>query len=150
MRRGRLALVGLAVALLADGGWLANRVYRIVRSLGVPESDISTGPPTEHGESYLAADVCGSSFIVVSRDGDLTPAFARRAAEIVEERIGARRQPVQHLARRWFLEIERDALLVDVEEREGNPAEVGISRQVRLAPPVHAAFRRFDADHLGA
>lgn len=75
----------LAVALLADGGWLANRVYRVVRSLGVPESDISTGPPTEHGESYLAAEVCGSSFIVVSRDGDLTPAFARRAAEIVEE-----------------------------------------------------------------
>jgi hypothetical protein len=75
----------LAVALLADGGWLANRVYRIVRSLGVPESNISTGPPTPHGESYLAAEVCGSSFIVVSRDGDLTPAFARRAAEIVEE-----------------------------------------------------------------
>jgi hypothetical protein len=75
----------LAVALLADGGWLANRVYRIVRALGVPESDISTGPPTPHGESYLAAEVCGSSFIFVSRDGDLTPAFARRAAEIVEE-----------------------------------------------------------------
>lgn len=75
----------LAVALLADGGWLANRVYRIVRSLGVSESDISTGPPTPHGESYLAAEVCGSSFIVVSRDGDLTPAFARRAAELVEE-----------------------------------------------------------------
>ncbi|HEX8338826.1 MAG TPA: hypothetical protein VF621_19055 [Pyrinomonadaceae bacterium] len=75
----------LAVALLADGGWLANRVYRVVRSLGVPESDISTGPPTPHGESYLAAEVCGSSFIIVSRDGDLTPAFARRAAEIVEE-----------------------------------------------------------------
>lgn len=75
----------LAVALLADGGWLANRVYRIVRSLGVPESDISTGPPTPHGESYLAAEVCSSSFIVVSRDGDLTPAFARRAAELVEE-----------------------------------------------------------------
>lgn len=75
----------LAVALLADGGWLANRVYRIVRALGVPESDISTGPPTPHGESYLAAEVCGSSFIVVSRDGDLTPAFARRAAELVEE-----------------------------------------------------------------
>jgi hypothetical protein len=75
----------LAVALLADGGWLATRVYRLVRSLGIPESDISTGPPTPHGESYLAADVCGSSFIFVSRDGDLTPAFARRAAEIVEE-----------------------------------------------------------------
>ncbi|HEX6183889.1 MAG TPA: hypothetical protein VFZ44_08275 [Pyrinomonadaceae bacterium] len=75
----------LAVALLEDGGWLANRVYRIVRSLGVPESDISTGPPTPHGESYLAADVCGNTFIVVTRDGDLTPAFARRVAEIVED-----------------------------------------------------------------
>jgi hypothetical protein len=75
----------LAVALLEDGGWLANRVYRIVRSLGVPESDISTGPPTPHGESYLAADVCGNTFLVVTRDGDLTPAFARRVAEIVED-----------------------------------------------------------------
>jgi hypothetical protein len=75
----------LAVALLEDGGWLANRVYRIVRSLGVPESDISTGPPTPHGESYLAADVCGNTFIVVTRDGDLTPAFARRVAGIVED-----------------------------------------------------------------
>ncbi len=75
----------LAVALLEDGGWLANRVYRIVRSLGVPESDISTGPPTPHGESYLAADVCGNTFIVVTRDGDLTPAFARRVSEIVED-----------------------------------------------------------------
>ncbi|HEY0172390.1 MAG TPA: hypothetical protein VGB98_15315 [Pyrinomonadaceae bacterium] len=74
----------LAVALLEDGGWLANRVYRVVRSLGVPESDISTGPPTPHGESYLAADVSGNTFIVVTRDGDLTPAFARRVAEIVE------------------------------------------------------------------
>ncbi|HEX8286011.1 MAG TPA: hypothetical protein VF588_21815 [Pyrinomonadaceae bacterium] len=74
----------LAVALLEDGGWLANRVYRIVRSLGVPESDISTGPPTPHGESYLAADVSGNTFVVVTRDGDLTPAFARRVAEIVE------------------------------------------------------------------
>lgn len=75
----------LAVALLSDGAWLANRVYRIVRSLGVPESDIATGPPTRHGESYLAADVCGNSFIIVTRDGDLTPAFSRRVAEIVEE-----------------------------------------------------------------
>ena len=75
----------LAVALLEDGRWLANRVYRIVRSLGVPESEISTGPPTPHGESYLAAEVCGNTFLFVTRDGDLTPAFGRRAVEIVEE-----------------------------------------------------------------
>jgi hypothetical protein len=75
----------LAVALLEDGGWLANRIYRIVRSLGVPDSEIATGPATSHGESYLAAEVCGNSFLIVTRDGDLTPAFSRRVAEIVEE-----------------------------------------------------------------
>src|ERR1044072_1232486 len=76
---------GLAVALLEDGGWLANRVHTIVRSLGVPDSEIAVGPASPDGESFLAAEVCGSSFIVVSRDGDLTPAFARRAAGSVEE-----------------------------------------------------------------
>jgi hypothetical protein len=75
----------LAVALLENGGWLANRVYKIVRSLGVPESEIATGPAAEHGESYLAANVCGNSFLFAARDGDLTPAFARRAAGTVAE-----------------------------------------------------------------
>jgi hypothetical protein len=75
----------LAVALLEDGGWLANRVHRIVRSLGVPESEIATGPASAHGESYLAANVCGSSFLFAARDGGLTPAFARRVAEAVAE-----------------------------------------------------------------
>jgi hypothetical protein len=75
----------LAVALLENGGWLANRVYKIVRSLGVPESEIATGPAAEHGESYLAANVCGNSFLFAARDGDLTPAFARRVAETVAE-----------------------------------------------------------------
>jgi hypothetical protein len=75
----------LAVALLEDGGWLANRVHAIVRSLGVPESEIATGPASPDGESYLAADVCGTSFLFVTRDGDLTPAFSRRVAAVVEE-----------------------------------------------------------------
>jgi len=75
----------LAVSLLEDGGWLTNRVYKIIRSLGVPDSEIATGPASPHGESYLAVDVCGSSFLFVTRDGDLTPAFCRRAAETVEE-----------------------------------------------------------------
>jgi len=75
----------LAVSLLEDGRWLTNRVYRIVRSLGVPESEIATGPPTPHGESNLAVDVCGNSFLFVTKDGDLTPAFCRRVIEIVEE-----------------------------------------------------------------
>lgn len=75
----------LAVALLEDGRWLANRVYKIVRSLGVPESEIATGPASTHGESHLAVEVCGNSFLFVTRDGDLTPAFVRRVVETVEE-----------------------------------------------------------------
>jgi hypothetical protein len=75
----------LAVALLEDGRWLTNRVYKIVRSLGVPESEIATGPASPHGESYLVAGVCGNSFLFVTRDGDLTPAFSRRVAGMVEE-----------------------------------------------------------------
>ncbi|HEX5707710.1 MAG TPA: hypothetical protein VFX96_10475 [Pyrinomonadaceae bacterium] len=75
----------LAVALLEDGRWLSSRVYGIVRSLGIPASEIATGPANAHGESYLAADVCGNSFLFVARDGDLTPAFSRRIAETVEE-----------------------------------------------------------------
>ncbi|HEV2803117.1 MAG TPA: hypothetical protein VGW12_21800 [Pyrinomonadaceae bacterium] len=75
----------LAVSLLEDGGWLNNRVYKIIRSLGVPESEIATGPPSAHGESYLAADVCGNSYLFVTKDGDLTPACARRVVETVAE-----------------------------------------------------------------
>jgi len=75
----------LAVVLLEDGGWLNHRVYKIIRSLGVPDSEIATGPPSSHGESYLAADVCGNSFLFVTKDGDFTPAFCRRIVEIVAE-----------------------------------------------------------------
>lgn len=75
----------LAVALLTDGHWLHNRIYKIIRALGVPDSEIATGPVSAHGESYLAADVCGSSFLFATRDGALTPAFSRRIAETVTE-----------------------------------------------------------------
>src|SRR5579885_821413 len=75
----------LAVSLLEDGRWLTNRIYKIVRALGVPESEIATGPASPHGESYLVANVCGNSFLFVTRDGDMTPAFCRRVAEMVEE-----------------------------------------------------------------
>lgn len=75
----------LAVALLEDGSWLTNRVHQIIRALGVPESEIASGPPSAHGESYLAAEVCGNSFLFVTRDGDLTPAVARRVSETVAQ-----------------------------------------------------------------
>ena len=75
----------LAAALLEDGRWLSNRVHKLVRSLGVPDSEIATGPASAHGESHLAVEVCGSSFLFVTRDGDLTPALARRVVEVAEE-----------------------------------------------------------------
>ncbi len=75
----------LAVTLLADGYWLNNRVYQIIRALGVPASEVATGPVSAHGESYLAAEVCGNSFLFVTKDGDLTPAFSRRIAETIAE-----------------------------------------------------------------
>jgi hypothetical protein len=75
----------LAVSLLEDGGWLNNRIYKLIRALGVPDSEIATGPASTHGESYLAADVCGNSYLFVTKDGDLTPACARRVVETVAE-----------------------------------------------------------------
>jgi hypothetical protein len=75
----------LAVTLLEDGTWLSNRVYKLIRALGVPDSEIATGPASPHGESYIAAEVCGNSFLFVTRDGELTPAFARRVVETVAE-----------------------------------------------------------------
>ncbi|MFL6230200.1 MAG: hypothetical protein ACJ741_15620 [Pyrinomonadaceae bacterium] len=75
----------LAVTLLEDGTWLSNRVYKMIRALGVPDSEIATGPASPHGESYIAAEVCGNSFLFVTRDGELTPAFARRVVETVAE-----------------------------------------------------------------
>lgn len=75
----------LAVTLLEDGTWLSNRLYRIIRSLGIPDSEIATSPVSAHGESYIAADVCGNSFLFVTRDGDLTPAVSRRIIETVAE-----------------------------------------------------------------
>jgi hypothetical protein len=75
----------LAVTLLEDGTWLSNRIYKLIRALGVPDSEIATGPASPHGESYIAAEVCGNSFLFVTRDGELTPAFARRVVETVAE-----------------------------------------------------------------
>lgn len=75
----------LAVSLLEDGRWLGNRVYKLIRSLGIPDSEIATGPASPGGESHLAVEVCGNSFLFVTRDGDLTPALSRRLVEVVEE-----------------------------------------------------------------
>lgn len=69
----------LSSALLEDGAWLVNRLHSILRSFGVPESEIVIEPPTGDGEARIMARVCDEVFLIVMRDGDLTPAFARRA-----------------------------------------------------------------------
>ncbi len=73
----------LAAHLLSDSAWLANLIYQTVRQLGLPDSEIVAGPASAHGESHLIANVCGDSFLFVIRDGDLSPAFARRIVEAV-------------------------------------------------------------------
>ena len=69
----------LSAVLLEDAAWLVNRLHTIFRELGISESEIAIEPPTGDGEARLLARVCGELFLVVMRDGDLTPAFARRA-----------------------------------------------------------------------
>jgi hypothetical protein len=65
--------------LLEDGAWLVNRLHCVLRELGISESEIVVEPPAGDGEARMMARVCDESFLVVMRDGDLTPAFARRA-----------------------------------------------------------------------
>ena len=69
----------LTAALLEDGAWLVNRLHSILRGFGVPESEIVVEPPAGDGEARIMARVCDEIFLIVMRDGDLTPAFARRA-----------------------------------------------------------------------
>lgn len=69
----------LCTLLLEDGAWLVNRLHTIFREFGISESEIAIEPPMGDGEARMMARVCGESFLVVMRDGDLTPAFARRA-----------------------------------------------------------------------
>jgi hypothetical protein len=45
--------------------------------MGLPEREIAVGPAEGNGYGQLMANICGESFLIVTRDGDLTPAFAR-------------------------------------------------------------------------
>lgn len=69
----------LSSLLLEDGAWMVNRLHTIIRQFGIPESEIVIEPPSGDGEARLLVSVCGVPFLIVMRDGDLTPAFARRA-----------------------------------------------------------------------
>ncbi|MFN2511360.1 MAG: hypothetical protein ABR568_07945 [Pyrinomonadaceae bacterium] len=76
-----LAPTRLASSLLEDGSWLISRLHYLLRELGVPESEIAVGPSNGDGYGQMMANICGESFLLMARDGDLTPAFARWAID---------------------------------------------------------------------
>jgi hypothetical protein len=77
-----IAPTQLASSLLEDGSWLVNRLHFTLRQLGVPESEIAVGPCEGTGYGQMMTNICGESFLLVTRDGDLTPAFARWAIDL--------------------------------------------------------------------
>jgi hypothetical protein len=72
----------LASSLLEDGSWLVSRLHYLLRELGVPEREIALGPSEGTGYGQMMANICGEPFLLVTRDGDLTPAFARWAIDL--------------------------------------------------------------------
>jgi hypothetical protein len=77
-----IAPTQLASSLLEDGSWLVSRIHFVLRELGVPEREIAVGPSEGTGYGQMMANICGESFLIVTRDGDLTPAFARWAIDL--------------------------------------------------------------------
>ena len=77
-----IAPTQLASSLLEDGSWLVSRLHFLLREMGVPEREIAVGPCEGTGYGQLMANICGESFLIVTRDGDLTPAFARWAIDL--------------------------------------------------------------------
>lgn len=77
-----IAPTQLASSLLEDGSWLVSRLHCLLREMGVPEREIAVGPSEGNGYGQLMANICGESFLMVTRDGDLTPSFARWAIDL--------------------------------------------------------------------
>lgn len=77
-----IAPTQLASSLLEDGSWLVSRIHFLLREMGVPEREVALGPNEGTGYGQLMANICGESFLMVTRDGDLTPAFARWAVDL--------------------------------------------------------------------
>ncbi|HJS23421.1 MAG TPA: hypothetical protein VJ751_03560 [Pyrinomonadaceae bacterium] len=77
-----IAPTQLASSLLEDGSWLVSRIHFLLREMGVPEREIAVGPGEGTGYGQLMANISGESFLIVTRDGDLTPAFARWAIDL--------------------------------------------------------------------
>jgi hypothetical protein len=72
----------LASSLLEDGSWLISRLHYLLREQGIPESEIAVVPSDRDGYGQMMANICGEPFLLVARDGDLTPSFARWAIDL--------------------------------------------------------------------
>ncbi|HKR61753.1 MAG TPA: hypothetical protein VJS64_18855 [Pyrinomonadaceae bacterium] len=80
-----IAPTTLAESLLEDGSWLISRLHHILREMGISESEIAVGPSEGEGYGQMMSNICGESFLLVARDGELTPAFARWAIDLEVE-----------------------------------------------------------------
>lgn len=80
-----LAPTPLASSLLEDGSWLVSRLLSLLREMGIPEREIAVGASEGSGHGQIMANVCGESFLLVTRDGDLTTGFARSAIDLEAE-----------------------------------------------------------------
>lgn len=143
----------LAYLLLEDGAWLVNRLHSILRELGISESEIAVETPTGDGEARMIARVCGESFLIVMRDGDLTPAFARRAIDAKLE------TEVQHLMIVVTESVHNEGRMslqafAKRLKRSGNDFELIIAEGMNsAASEIRRAFERVSqkliAEHLG-
>ena len=80
-----IAPTQLATSLLEDGSWLLSRIHSVLRDLGVPEREIAVGPSEGIGYGQMMANISGESFLITTRDGDLTPSFARWTVDLEVE-----------------------------------------------------------------
>jgi len=80
-----IAPTQLATSLLEDGSWLLSRIHSVLRDLGVPEREIAVGPSEGTGFGQMMANISGESFLITTRDGDLTPPFARWSVDLEVE-----------------------------------------------------------------
>lgn len=137
-----VAPTALANTLLEDGSWLVNRLYSTLRELGIATSEIAVAPPSGNGEAHMMAHVCGESFLLVLRDGDLTPAFARRATQTVVETEATHllivvTGTIQEEGRLWLLNYARRRA------RGGSDFELSIVEDVNAAQiELQHAFER--------
>lgn len=132
----------LGLELVQDGNWLRNRVYRIIRDLGVPDYEIAPGPPSAFGESYVVANACGEPFLFAIRDGEFSPSFTRRMAAAIGE------TDARHLVVVVTGQVEEEARMRLYEyawrrAREGKDVEVTIiGNPATLSTDLERALER--------